>query len=208
MIASSLAYDTIKTKILTQEFLPGSQLKENDLCKLTGLTRTPIREAIIRLQGEKLLEIFPNKGAFVIKMSEAKIVDSFDVREALELKALSLAIRRSSRDEILTIQKALTKRKEKFQADRETAYFLPKIDFHYELIKLSKNEILIDIWKGLHTRLQLFRVRSAMINKRFLKSTDEHLNILQHIYDNNLKKAEHLLKKHIRTVRKILVPKA
>jgi DNA-binding GntR family transcriptional regulator len=204
MSASDLAYHTIKKKILLQEFPPGSQLKEIDLCKITGLTRTPIREAMIRLESEKLLTSYPNKGSFVKQMSKEEIEDLFEVRETLEVKCLSLAMKKSSRIELLKIEKALTDRKEIFNSENEAKYFLPKIDFHYELIKLSKNTILIDIWKGLHTRLQLFRVKSAMTNRRFLNSIDEHQNILYNICEHNLLKAEKLLKSHIKTVKENL----
>ena len=204
MNASDLAYQTIKKKILLQEFHPGLQLKEIDLCKITGLTRTPIREAMIRLESEKLLISYPNKGSFVKQMSKEEIEELFEVRETLEIKCLALAIKKSSRSELIKIERALKDRKKYLNNENEVKYFLPKIDFHFELIKLSQNSILIDIWKGLQTRLQLIRVKSAMTNRRFLKSVDEHQSILHNICENNLIKAEKLLKSHIKTVKENL----
>lgn len=207
MNASEVAYEMIKSRILTQEFLAGSQLKEMDLCEMTGLTRTPVRAAIVRLESEKLLKCYPNKGAFIVEMSKGEIQDLFEVRECLELKGLDLAGGKASRNEMEQLQQSLLQRKERFNHENEMRYYIPKVDFHYELIKLSKNQILIEMYKGLKTRLQLFQVKSAMHNKRFLNSIDEHLNILQNLYEHNIEEAQELLKRHIQLVKTMLTAK-
>ena len=112
MGAADIAYETLKSKILAREYLPGMQLKELQISKELGLTRTPVREAIIRLEREGLVRTVYNRGAFITVFSRREIDDLFEVREALEIKALYLATRRASRDDIETIETALKQREQ------------------------------------------------------------------------------------------------
>ena len=75
--ASDIAYRAIKSKILSREYVSGFQLKEVQVSKEIGLTRTPVREAFIRLEREGLLRLFPNRGAFVVELSVKEIEDFY-----------------------------------------------------------------------------------------------------------------------------------
>jgi DNA-binding GntR family transcriptional regulator len=194
--AADLAYQKIKSKILAREYFPGFQLKEVRISKEIGLTRTPVREAIIRLEREGLLRIFPNKGAFVIELTANEIENLYEVREALEGMAISLAIRRANRDEMSGLKQLLDKTDQLYQRGVVKNYEDPKLDFHLELIKLSKNDKLIFIWKQLATQLSLVRMTSSMTQKRHLKALDEHRGILKHIESGDSEKAEKLLRNH------------
>ena len=193
---ADLAYQTIKSKILARTYFPGLQLKEVQISKEIGLTRTPVREAFIRLEREGLLRIFPNKGAFVIELTAKEIEDLYEVREALEVMAIRLAIRRANRDEISALKKILDKTDRLYQRGVVKNYEDPKFDFHLELIKLSKNDKLISIWRQLATQLSLVRMTSSMTQKRHLKALDEHQGILKHIDSGDSEKAEELLRNH------------
>lgn len=195
--ASDIAYHKIKTKILSLEYVPGFQLKEVQISKEIGLTRTPVREAFIRLEREGLLKIFPNRGAFVVELSAQEVEDLYEVREALEVMAVSLAVRRSTRDEISDLRKMLNKTSQLYQQGIFKNYEDPQFDFHLELITLSKNKKLISSWKMLAAQLSLVRIKSSMTQKRYLKALEEHLGILKHIEAGNSTKAEKLLKTHM-----------
>ena len=196
MDGSITAYRTIKHKILSFEYSPGYQLKEIPLSKELNLTRTPIRKAIVKLENEGLVRTYPHRGAFVTTLSNKETEEIFEVREALEVKAASLAIRRASRDDLDRIRSGLEKR-ESLISQTKPKYVIPDIDFHQELIKLSKNELLTSMWMGLHTKLQLIRIQSSMIGGRFLAALKEHKRILNCIYDNKPDEVEHLLRAHI-----------
>ena len=180
--ASDLAYRTIKSKILSRE---------------VGLTRTPVREAFIRLEREGLLRIFPNRGAFVTELSQKEIEDFYEVREALEVMAVSLAVRRASREETFNLRKMLNKTHQLYQRGAVKNYEDPRFDFHLELVKLSKNDKLISSWKMLAAQLSLVRIKSSMTRKRYVNALSEHLGILSHIEAGDGKKAEILLGAHL-----------
>jgi len=203
--AAEFAYQKIKSKILSRAFVPGFQLKELQISAEIGLTRTPVREAIIRLEREGLLRIFPNKGAFVIEPTAKEIEDLYEVREALELMAIRLAVRRANRDELSALKKMLDKTGQLYQRGSFKNYEDPKFDFHLELIKLSKNNKIISIWKLLDAQLSLVRMTSSMTRKRHLKALEEHRGILKHIDAGDSDKAENLLRNHINKSRAVLL---
>lgn len=195
--AADIAYRSIKSKILSRKYVQGSQLKEVQISKDVGLTRTPVREAIIRLEREGLLRIIPNKGAFVIELTPKEIEDLYEVREALEVMAVRLAVRRANREEMSGLRKMLLKTDQLYQSGVVKNYEDPEFDFHLELIKLSKNNKLISSWKLLAAQLSLVRMTSSLTQKRYLKALEEHRGILQFIDSGNPNKAGNLLRSHL-----------
>lgn len=192
-----VAYQTIRENILSLKYQPGHQIKEISLAKKLKVTRTPIRKAIIRLANEGLVEIFPNKGAFVTKLSKEEIDEVFEVREALELKAVHLAIRRTCRDELDRIQQDLSERIKSLRLNKQDGFYLFGMDFHHEIIKLSKNNTLISIWEGLQTKLYRLRIQSGMASGRALQALKEHQDILTCIYQNKPDDTERLYLLHM-----------
>ncbi|MBW2603180.1 MAG: GntR family transcriptional regulator [Deltaproteobacteria bacterium] len=199
--ASQKAYQFIKTNILSQTYLPGFQLREIHLSEELGLTRTPVREAIIKLESEGLVHTYPNRGAFVIKLTLAEVEDLFDVREALEIKASELAIRKANREQLDAIRKALEQHGQLIESSRDSNYRKPVLDFHEALIKLSHNQTLISIWQTMRSRLQLARVTSAMLAQRYRNAHEEHLQIHEHICAGETQQVRQLLIKHIAQAR-------
>lgn len=198
MGAVDIAYEALKGKILAQEYLPGMQLKEQQLSKEFGLTRTPVREAIIRLERERLVRTVYNRGAFVALFSRREIEDLFDVREALEIKALHLATRRASRDDIDTLEKALKQRERLIKSGVATVDFRDSgLDFHLGIIKLSKNDLLISTWQTMQSQLSVVRVTSTMIKSRYLEAFEEHKKILALVANGDFKRVEKLMASHI-----------
>ena len=88
------AYRQIKQKILDTEYPPGAQLLEQDLCAELGLSRTPVREALVRLQQEGLLEIVPRHGARISVLSPADMREIYEILTSLEPTAVELLARR------------------------------------------------------------------------------------------------------------------
>ena len=89
------AYTVLRDAIVRGELAPGRQLSENELAELLGISRTPVREALIRLRDDRLVEIVPQLGTFVTHISEAGVADAQFIREALECAAVRIAARAS-----------------------------------------------------------------------------------------------------------------
>jgi len=202
---SESIYQKIKNNILTQKYPAGFHLKEAMLSQAFETTRTPLREAFIKLEKEGLVKVIPNKGAFVIRLSKKEIEELFEVREALEVKAGLIAIQKSTKEQLLKIKRDLEEREMLFKGDKIKNYRIPQKDFHFSILKLTKNKILISYWKSLNTRLSLIRIASAMQNKRFSKAIEDHKEILQNIYLGNYSETERLIKAHNRETKENLL---
>ena len=203
--AADFAYHSIRSKILSRVYVPGFQLKEVQISEEIGLTRTPVREAIIRLEREGLLRTFPNKGAFVVQLSATEIEDLYEVREALEAMAINLAARRANREELSILIKILNKTDQLYQRGAVKNYGDPTFDFHLEIVKLSKNDKLMSIWKILSAQLSLARMTSSLTRRRYLKALEEHRFILNCLSAGNDNKAIRLMRSHINKSKKILL---
>lgn len=205
MSFSTHIYHKIKKNILTQKYPAGFHLKEIMLSKAFETTRTPLREALIKLEKEGLVKVIPNKGAFVIRLSKKEIEDLFEVREALEVKAGHIAIQKSTKEQLQKIKRDLEEREMLFKGNKIKNYRIPQKDFHFSILKLTKNKILISYWKTLNSRLSLIRIASAMQNERFLKTIKDHKEILHNIYSGNYSETEKSIKNHNREVKKNLL---
>jgi DNA-binding GntR family transcriptional regulator len=199
--ASQKAYQFIRANILSQTYLPGFQLREIHISEELGLTRTPVREAIIKLESEGLVRTYPNRGAFVVSLTLAEVEDLFEVREALEIKAAELAIRKANREELDAIREALEQHGQLIESSPDSSYHIPVLDFHEALIKLSHNQTLINIWQTMRSKLQIARVTSAMLGRRYINAHKEHLKIHSHICAGETQKVRELLIKHIAQTR-------
>jgi DNA-binding GntR family transcriptional regulator len=197
------ASQILKEKILSFHYKPGFQLKEELIAKEFQLTRNQVRNAISDLVAEGLVVKYPNRGAFVTTLSMEEVDEIFEVREALEVKAAFLASRRASREELERIAHAIEKRERLFNGDKIRSFFIPEMDFHFEIVRLSKNKILKSIWGGLHTKLQLIRIQSAMAGDRFLEALKEHKEILSCINQDRPDKAQRLLLSHIQRAKSL-----
>ena len=204
-----VAYQTIRENILSLKYQPGYQIKEIPLAKKLKLTRTPIRKAIVRLANEGLLKTVPNKGAFVTAFSKEEIDEIFEVREALEVKAVHLAIRRTCRDVLDRIQHGIEEGVQSIRSNKQEGYYPSNMDFHHEMVKLSKNNTLISIWEGLQTKLHRLRIQSGMVRGRTLNALKEHQEILNSVYENRPDHTERLLLLHMNRAKHIFsaVPK-
>src|SRR5471030_2616454 len=85
------AYQALRDAVVCGELEPGRQLSENELAELLGVSRTPVREALIRLRDDRLVEIVPQLGTFVTRISVAAVEDAQFIREALECAAVRIA---------------------------------------------------------------------------------------------------------------------
>jgi DNA-binding GntR family transcriptional regulator len=200
--ASEKAYQKIKDIILSGEASPGQQLKEAALSQALDLTRTPVREALKKLEAEDMVQMIPNRGAFVSSFSERDIFDILDTREALECKAVHLACRRANREELDRIREHLDWLRA--NVNDETKTLKLDFNFHFEIVKLSKNKFLISAWELLKNRLDLVRIRKvlSMSRDRRIEAIDASIEILNLIADGESELAQEKIVEHLNRIKK------
>jgi DNA-binding GntR family transcriptional regulator len=144
--STETVYQALRDKILSNELRPGTQLLEQELVELFGVSRTPVREALIRLQNEHLVQIVPRHGMRVRNVSMADIEEVFQVQTSLEATAAaSVAVRKPGARELKALEKACTEMERAFSKDDREAWSAARETFYARLVELSDNPRLTQI---------------------------------------------------------------
>lgn len=144
--STDTVYQALREKILSSELRPGTQLLEQEIVELFGVSRTPVREALIRLQNEHLVQIIPRHGMRVRNVSMADIEEVFQVQTSLEATAAeAVAARKPGARELKPLEKACTEMDRAFEKDDRDAWAAAHEAFYARLIELSDNPRLMQI---------------------------------------------------------------
>lgn len=195
----SIAYGTIKQKILNNELLPGEYLEEKKLCEMLNVSRTPIREAISRLEQEDLVQVIPSKGIFVTTVSVQAIKELFQARHYLEPMLLRLSFPNLNIDTLLEY-------KQNFASALEASDY-PKLhqldyDFHNYINSQCNNGYLIKMMNILSDNFQRVRTQEFYAKERTETGAREHLILINLLIDGDMEGATEYLGKHISSTEK------
>jgi DNA-binding GntR family transcriptional regulator len=149
--ATERAYDHTKARVLDGTYAGGALITEGEVSEAVGVSRTPVREAFLRLQAEGLLRLYPKRGALVVPVSAQEIDDVMETRGMIERFAVEKVIASGAHKEVgarlreaLGTQRKLRKSPESFtEADRE---------FHGLLVAATGNRVLVDLYAALRDR--------------------------------------------------------
>lgn len=195
--------DRLEDAIVRGELAAGSALNEVALAKLLGVSRIPVREALRRLQGRRLVEWLPNSGPQVLSISQDMIVEVFVVREALEGMAARLAAERITKSQLADL--AGTLKRARATTRRGTIPDDPDLGFHALIAQASGNAELIELLTTkYYTLLRIYRHRSASRSNRVSTAYDEHSDILHALKRHDPDAAESAMRRHIARARKNL----
>jgi DNA-binding GntR family transcriptional regulator len=191
------AADEIRARIVFGDVELGSSLSENMLAAELGVSKTPVREALLQLKSEGLVSIQPQRGSFVFDMSAPEVVQLGDLRETLELAALRLAAGHDRTGLIEALREIIKKMRKAL--DRNDAVDYRKLDaeFHRAFFDHSGNVYLLASYLGIAFRIQALRSRLSadpMLNR---SSFTDHEKLLQLVETGKIDAALSLLAKHV-----------
>lgn len=196
--------ERLEAAIFSGDLEPGARLSEQGLAKMLGVSRGPLREAIRRLEGRKLIERKPNIGARVAALSSQDLDDLLIIREALEGAACRYAAERMDDAEIKALQALLEKHGKQESVRTGTGYFQEgaDFDFHFRIIKGSRNERLVNMLCGeLYDLLRVYRYKSSTLAGRARNAFAEHKAIVDAIAARDPEAAETAMRRHLRNAR-------
>ncbi|QLF92045.1 GntR family transcriptional regulator [Pseudomonas sp. ABC1] len=197
---SEHVFRQIQAAIVKGHIKPGSKISEPELARTYGISRGPLREAIHRLEGQKLLVRVPHVGARVVSLSHAELIELYEIRESLEGMACRLAAERMSEVDIDELRRVLRahERDEAFLAG--VGYYQQEgdFDFHYKIIQGSGNSTLTQMLCGeLYQLVRMYRIQFSSVPNRPRQAFNEHHRILDAIADRDGELAELLMRRHI-----------
>ena len=198
------ATERLEAAIIGGELSPGDRVREQVLAEEYGISRGPLREAIRRLEGRRLLERTANIGVRVVELSTRRLAELLDVREALEGMACRLATERISPNELAKLRAMLDDHATHEEVRSGEGYYQQSgdFDFHFRIVKASQNDYLISMVSGdLYDLLRLYRYKSSTMTGRAAQALAEHHAILDALESGDPYKAEAAMRTHIRNAR-------
>lgn len=197
-----VVFESLREAIISGLLEPGERLMEIQLADEMGVSRTPVREAIRKLELEGFVVMIPRKGAYVAGVSDKDVADVFEIRAALESLAAGLAAERITDEEIEQMERLILYR----TGDEVDIEKIVKVDtdFHELVYKASRNERLTQILGNLREQLQRFRATSLAYPGRLKDAVGEHQGIVEALASHNVEEAQNLAMAHIVTAENVM----
>src|SRR6476659_9095729 len=170
---SAIVVDQIRDLIITDRLALGEQLSEQALAEQLGVSRTPVREAFLKLQTERLVEVKPQRGTFVFQYDMVELREICELREVLEPGALRIAVKRD-REGVIKALKGKLKSAAGIVAQGPAAYQPYDTAFHETLVHASGNRELIAAYAKISGRVRAIRYRLTKTMEQIRGSQRDH----------------------------------
>ena len=198
-----LAYETLYRAICTGELTAGTRLVEEELAEQMHISRTPIREALRRLESEGLIAHAHGKGASVVGFNRDDVIELYSIREALEALAIHHTIRHVTREEITQLNAIVDKMRSNLHGKDVSAHFECNQKFNDLLIETCKMPRLIRLINTYREHLHHFRYAAMGKHEaRMLEAFREHEQILRAIIAKDTEKADSLVRQHLQAAKR------
>lgn len=191
-------YKKIKEKIINNEFRPNAPIDENTLCEMLNVSRTPIREALNRLERENFVTLIPQKGARVSDLSIQSIVNIFRVRKAVEPNLIKLACYdiENDKDRLLELKSRM---QDAIETENTKELHATDYEFHTFLYTRSDNPILVSIMQLITDHFQRVRTQEVDVLERSITGAHQHIEMIDALVSGDIDKIPELILKHINT---------
>ena len=201
---SQQVYSHLRAGILDNTYPPGAPLPEEALAASLKVSRVPVREALRRLSAEGLVVIRPRQGATVTELTSKQFLDAYQVREALEVLAVRLAMPRLTPDDLDQLNALQQAMHLAADANDAEAFFGVNAEFHGFLVDKADNGDLKAIYERLIDRMRRYRTPSLDLRGGMTESIDEHAAILRAIREGNADEAARLMAQHIHVPQRVV----
>jgi DNA-binding GntR family transcriptional regulator len=201
-----VAYQALKQRIISHELAPGVQVLEEDLALMLGMSRTPVREAAVRLEQEGFLELVPRRGIRVRPLSKRAIREINEVLECLEIQAAErLASRHLSAEELKRLEGAVANMDAALATDDIKAWAQADYEFHRLLIEMCGNDHLAEVAQNFLDKAHRFRLLTLPLRAKPIYSNVNHAAVVEAVRRNDPQTAQDIHRAHKRRWNRELV---
>lgn len=193
-----VVFNTLRQAILRGELKPGERLMEIQLANKLGVSRTPIREAIRKLELEGLVLMIPRKGAEVAEITEKNLRDVLEVRCALEELAVQLACARMDEDGISELRAAAVNFENVLESDDITKIAQADVAFHDVIYAATDNRRLIQLLNNLREQMYRYRIEYLKKKECYTQILKEHSQLIESIAQSDEEAATKVTGQHIK----------
>lgn len=192
-----VVYNTLRQAILRGELKPGERLMEIQLANKLGVSRTPVREAIRKLELDGLVLMIPRKGAEVADISEKSLRDVLVVRKALEELAVQLTCEKIGKAQIMELKEAAEEFKKILKSSDVTQIAEADVRFHDVIYMATDNQKLIQLLNNLGEQMYRYRVEYLKRPEVYPQLVEEHEEIIRQIEKREKEQAAEIVCRHI-----------
>ena len=192
------AYQFLRREIIAGRLPPRAPLSEQELAQRLGVSRTPVREALIKLADEGLVDIYPQFGTFVAPIKLSEVYDSQFVRESLECAALELAVERLAADDAAALRRILGEQRAHQRAGERAAFFAADEDLHARLMAIAGHAAAWPIVASAKAQMDRVRHLSLRRDVKLTQILQEHGAIVDRVIHRDRAGALAALRQHLR----------
>ena len=192
-----VVFKTLRQAILRGELKPGERLMEIKLANKLGVSRTPIREAIRKLELEGLVLMIPRRGAEVAEITEKSLNDVLEVRKALEELAVQLACERMDEEGLEALKKAAKEFEESLGSEDVTRIAEADVAYHDIICRSTDNQRLMQLLNNFREQMYRYRVEYLKKKECYPQLLREHQAIIEAIEKSNKETASEIMGQHI-----------
>lgn len=196
-VLSSKVYTALREMIANHRFQPGARLNVEKISKELEVSRTPVWEAVRRLQQEGLVENIPYRGVFMVEMTLERALELYQIREALEGLAARLAALSANGKILEKMNETLQAQARVIQKGDLLGYSRSDFEFHSLIHRMSRNAVLHEMLDSLRAKMQPVTMEVRSILPRLY---EDHLEIMEAIRSKDPEKSERILRRHNRIV--------
>jgi DNA-binding GntR family transcriptional regulator len=191
-------HDHLRDEIISGSLPPGTELSEVGLAGSFGVSRGPVREALGRLATEGLVTIRPRRGAVVRALSNQEFIEAYQVREALEMMAVRLAVPKLTAEDLDALEQLVTEMAERAEDGDVHGFFAANTSFHQRFFEVAQNQMLGRLYRQLRGQIDRHRLRSLELRGELSRSVAEHQAILSAASAGDVERAVRLASEHVR----------
>jgi DNA-binding GntR family transcriptional regulator len=195
----------LRQMLVEGRIAPGAKLNERELAELLQVSRTPLREGIKMLAAEGLVELVPNRGAIAVALTEADVMNTFEVMAGLEAQSGELAASRITDAELAEIRAMHYEMMAAFTRRDLSAYYSINMAIHRAINAAAKNPVLTAVYDQVNARLQALRFRSNQDGEKWKRAVGEHEQMIEALAARDGAAMREVLLGHLRNKRDVVL---
>ncbi|WP_395685953.1 GntR family transcriptional regulator [Caenimonas koreensis] len=195
----------LRQMLVENHIAPGAKLNERELAEVLQVSRTPLREAIKMLAAEGLVELLPNRGAIAVSLTEADVVNTFEVMAGLEGMSGALAAERITGAELDEIKAMHFEMMAAYTRKDLSNYYRLNALIHNAIVAAAKNPVLTATYNQVNARLQALRFRSNQDGEKWKAAMKEHEQMIEALSARDVKAMRDVLSSHLQNKREVVI---
>jgi DNA-binding GntR family transcriptional regulator len=196
-----VVYKKLKKMIISHKLEPGTKIHEEHIAEELGVSRTPIREALSKLEQEGVVKIIPRRGAYIVKLSKEEIYEILTIREFLEALAVRLCTRHVNDDLIKKLRECFEDPDGNPIANNPELVHKADVHFHDIILNSCKSKKLSELMHNIYDQIQMLRSRVVTLPGKAKKSMSDHQKVIDALEKRDPDLAEKHMREHIKDVK-------